>query len=62
MPFARATSQLAESLVAAGIAKARFDIVRDRLDQLDGAIDARLDDIRTAVDDGPGRARRRPLW
>ncbi len=32
-------SQLADALVTAGTAKARFDIFRDRLDQLDGAID-----------------------
>ncbi len=43
---------LAESLVATGIAKSRFDTVRDRLDQLDAAISNRLDQIRTSVDDG----------
>ena len=43
---------LAESLVASGIAKSRFDTVRDRLDQLDAAISNRLDQIRTSVDDG----------
>ena len=32
---------LAESLVASGIAKSRFDTVRDRLDQLDAAISSR---------------------
>ena len=43
---------LAESLVASGIAKSRFDMVRDRLDQLDAAISNRLDQIGTSVDDG----------
>ena len=43
---------LAESLVETGIAKSRFDTVRDRLDQLDAAISNRLDQIRTSVDDG----------
>jgi serine phosphatase RsbU (regulator of sigma subunit) len=42
--------QLAEALVSAGTAKARFDIVRDRLDQLDAAIDARLEAIGKSVD------------
>ena len=42
---------LAESLVTTGIAKSRFDTLRDRLDQLDAAISTRLDQIRTSVDD-----------
>jgi len=37
---------LAESLVTSGIAKSRFDALRDRLDQLDAAISSRLDQIR----------------
>ena len=47
--------QLADALVKVGIAKSRFDTVRERLDQLDAAISSRLDQIRTSVDDGPGR-------
>jgi sigma-B regulation protein RsbU (phosphoserine phosphatase) len=44
--------QLADALVSAGTGRARFDIVRDRLDRLDAAINTRLEDIRTAVDAG----------
>ena len=44
--------QLADALVSAGTAKVRFDIVRDRLDQLDAAINARLDAIVRNVDAG----------
>ncbi len=44
--------QLADALVSGGVAKARFDIVRDRLDQVDGAIAARLATISHSVDDG----------
>ena len=44
--------QLADALVSAGTAKARFDIVRDHLDQLDAAIADRLEAIRKSVDAG----------